>query len=592
MFWIARKRSRKSCETVGFHNFFFLYHMLGNTLQSCLTATRFQTSRAVVGFWFGLTLACGIGYAIAVLPASFAGEYIVQDDARQHVFWMQRFVDSQLFPDDLIADYFQSVAPWGYSTLYQIAASLGIEPFVFNKIVPVVIGIAVTVLSFGIVLEVFPIPAAAFFSTLVLNQNLWCKDDIISGTPRAFLYPFFLGFVYFLLRRNILACIICIALTGLFYPQFLLIEAGVLCLTLLDFPKFDKIPQMPLSWLPCLGVAIAMLAIYAFKTNPFAPVVDFDLAQQLPEFYKGGRIYFFHPDPIEFWFVRDRSGFLPKKTALTLWLGLAFPVMLLYSKRFPLLQQLTPKAKVLLKIFITSVGLFALAHLILFKLHLPSRYSEHTNAILLALTSGIALVAAMDAAFQARKYRRVKVGFTLLLAVGVMSFPLFLERFPKTYSLVEGETPALYEFFQSQPKDILIASTAKEADNLPTFAQRSILVGHEYAIPYHYGYYQQFRDRAVAVFESQYSPDIEAVRETIRRYGIDFWLLDVNAFAPDYLSDRQWGSRWRRQFIGDPELIARLERGERPALANYEQTCKVFETELHRVLSAECLLEN
>ena len=53
----------------------------------------------------------------------------MQDDARQHVFWMQRFIDSELFPHDLIADYFQSVAPTGYTTLYRIAAALGSIPF-------------------------------------------------------------------------------------------------------------------------------------------------------------------------------------------------------------------------------------------------------------------------------------------------------------------------------------------------------------------------------------------------------------------------------------------------------------------------------
>lgn len=34
-----------------------------------------------------------------------------------------------------------------------------------------------------------------------------------------------------------------------------------------------------------------------------------------------------------------------------------------------------------------------------------------------------------------------------------------------------------------QPQDIRIASLAEEANNIPTFAQRSILVGREYAIP-------------------------------------------------------------------------------------------------------------
>jgi len=53
---------------------------------------------------------------------------MVQDDARQHVFWMQRFLDPALFPRDLIADYFQSVAPAGYTAIYQMMAGVGINP--------------------------------------------------------------------------------------------------------------------------------------------------------------------------------------------------------------------------------------------------------------------------------------------------------------------------------------------------------------------------------------------------------------------------------------------------------------------------------
>jgi hypothetical protein len=63
----------------------------------------------------------------------------VQDDAQQHVFWMRRFIDPQLFPNDLIADYFQSVAQPGYKAIYQLAAAIGIDPMVFNKLLPIVL---------------------------------------------------------------------------------------------------------------------------------------------------------------------------------------------------------------------------------------------------------------------------------------------------------------------------------------------------------------------------------------------------------------------------------------------------------------------
>ena len=67
---------------------------------------------------WNLSLSISLGFAVfccyLALREGFSSQWVVQDDARQHVFWMLRYLDPQLFPDDLIADYFQSVAPVGY----------------------------------------------------------------------------------------------------------------------------------------------------------------------------------------------------------------------------------------------------------------------------------------------------------------------------------------------------------------------------------------------------------------------------------------------------------------------------------------------
>ncbi len=55
-------------------------------------------------FWLSLSLTFSGIYSYLALREGFSNPYIVQDDARQHVFWMERFLDSELFPNDLIAD--------------------------------------------------------------------------------------------------------------------------------------------------------------------------------------------------------------------------------------------------------------------------------------------------------------------------------------------------------------------------------------------------------------------------------------------------------------------------------------------------------
>jgi hypothetical protein len=61
-----------------------------------LTATTDKKSSPKVIFWFTLSLTFAALYSILALQQVFSSEYVVQDDARQHVFWMRRFLDPAL----------------------------------------------------------------------------------------------------------------------------------------------------------------------------------------------------------------------------------------------------------------------------------------------------------------------------------------------------------------------------------------------------------------------------------------------------------------------------------------------------------------
>ena len=123
-------------------------------------------------------------------------------------------------------------------------------------------------------------------------------------------------------------------------------------------------------------------------------------------------------------------------------------------------------------------------------------------------------------------------------------------------------------------------------DNLPTFAQRSILVGEEYALPFHSGYYRPLRQRIVALLEAQYSPDLASVQRFIQAYNISFWLLDRDTFSPDYLRRKHWLQSFQPAFS---EAVKRLETGAVPALASLTNRCSVLE-DVHLILmDATCI---
>lgn len=603
-------------------------------LQNLLTQPRKIGLTVHVLFWFSLSLTIATIYSGLALREAFSHAYIIQDDARQHVFWMQRFIDRELFPDDLIADYFQSVAPLGYTTLYRIAATLGIHPFLFNKLLPPILSAIATGYCFGISLQLLPVPVTGFITSVLLNQSLWMKDDLISATPRAFVYPLFLAFLYYLLRQSLLPCLTTIILLALFYPQYLLTCAALfilqifipnnsnsvlrtsapLCAYLRAPLRFPQKAKLRPHYLSAIGLILTIIAIsgYALIPGKFDPVITATQAKQLPEFWETGRSYFFSHNPWYFFFLSPRSGLLNVGFVrpATLVLGILLPILIRYPKSFPLVQSISLQTRVLSQLFFASILIFIIAHLLLFNLHLPSRYTEHSFRILLSLSSGIVLTIFIDnisrTNFNLAKLKNIILGQGSLvnsranlcsklrcyhyLTISVITatllfYPYLVKPFPLT-KYKDGHFPALYQFFQQQPKDSLIASVAEEANNLPTFAQRSILVGREYAIPYHWGYYRQFRQRTIDLINAQYSPNLEEVKQFIQHYGVDFWLLDNTAFTPEYLTNHDWLRDYQPVTL---EAQQRLTQGITPALAGGVEDCSVFQMERFVVLQTACI---
>lgn len=573
--------------------------MLTKRLHRFLTSPVSKASNSQVIFWFSLSLTFAAIYGLMGLREAFKSEYVVQDDVRQHVFWMRRFLDPELFPNDLIADYFQSVAPWGYTTFYQLFSAVGIDPILVSKFLPLLLGLVTTGYCFGVCLQLLPVPATGFMASVLLNQNLWCKEDLVSATPRAFVYPLLLAFLYYLLRQSLLPCMVAIALQGLFYPQCMLLSAGLLVLRLLIWKDGRVRLSLRRSdyWFCAAGLGVALLVLlpYTLTTSQFGPIITVAQAKTLPEFLPGGRASFFNDNPWMFW-LGGRSGVFPEKplTPVTLGAGLLLPILLRYPYVLPLVRKLRSETILLVQLTLVSLGLFCAAHVVLFKLHLPSRYTQHSLPIIVALAAAIALTLLLDAVFHwahkpnkpgLRVRQVLALEIAVFIGIVIVLYPSILDKFPRTQYKV-GEVPTLYKFFAQQPKDSLIASLSSEADNLPTFSQRSVLVSKEYGIPYHTGYYHRFRERSLNLIQAQYSPNLAEVQNFIQKYSIDFWLLDRAAFKVKYIAKNSWLKQFQPAAI---EAQAGLEQGTVPALVGVMKSCSVFKSKQFVVLEAECI---
>ncbi|MDJ0681975.1 MAG: hypothetical protein QNJ18_19215 [Xenococcaceae cyanobacterium MO_167.B52] len=540
--------------------------------------------------WLFISIIVSILFGCAGLKLSFESAYTIQDDARQYIFWMQQFKDSSLFQDDLIADYFKSVTPWGFTTSYKIVSYLGLDIFWFNKVSPLVIGLVTTLYCFLVCLEFLPVPLAGFFSCLLLTQNLWMVDDLSSGTPRAFIYCLLLGFIYYFLKQNILASVLFILLQGLFYPQTVLLSAVILVVNLIRTRNRHKI----YFW--CLFTASIVLSFYAFQTSDFGNVITVGEARLLSEFREGGRSAFFTNSWSKFWLTGRRSGFFPIEWQYVLMCSYGIFIFWIKSfpKTFPLGQKIDRKILILGDMLLASIIMFSLAHLFLFRFHLPGRYSQHTIRIVIALLDGIVLSVAFDFIgrkinYYLKKYQNIFKVVALIILCALLLYPTYaVQSYPHRLNYVTGKDPQLYKFLQQQPKDSMIASLSEAADFIPSLTARSVLVAKEYAIPYHQGYYGQFRERVKDLIAAQYSVDITTIHNFIDKYNVDFWLLEKDAFKIKYLTNNQWLMQFQS---ATTEAIKILERNQQPLLQQISDRCTVFKEENLNILSAKCIMQ-
>ena len=628
-------------------------------------------------FWFTLSLAFAAIYGILGLQQAFSSEYVASGDGMVYVFWLRRFLDPELLSSkDWIADYYQSITPWGYLIFCRLFTTIGIDPLLLTKLLPIVLTIVTTGYCFGICMQILPVPAAGFFSTLMVNQSLWMGVSLATGTPLSFLYPAFTAFLYYLLRRSLLPCLVALVLQGLFYPQYVLLSAGVLILPLIRWKdgRFSLSQDKKDYWFCFTGLGVALLVLlpYLWKSVALGGAISKVQAKTMPEFSAEGRnAFFFQGSPtLKYWFCAWQNGILPHDWCILrskpskppqILFGLLLPIVLLFPSRFPLTRLVTSKVKLLFEIVLASLVLYLAAHVMAPKLYFAGRYTQHSLRIVMAMAAGIALIIIIDAILNWAKqqsritltslclflvscflvvnfylpaqYRKkglallivlvivlalivildivfqktkqegesyfsrqfVAWSSTILLSSVIVLYPnlLKLNYFPfPTTDYVTGRFPELYEFFEQQPKDIFIASLAEEANNLPTFAKRSILVGWRFQHPFREKYYTQFRQRSIDLIEAQYSPTLDQVQHFIQKYGVDFWLLEQTAFSSDYFTGGGINHRWLRQFEpATSEAIARLKGGNLPALARVMDSCSVFETDNLVVLDTKCIVK-
>lgn len=180
---------------------------------------------------------------LAVLYVQFpalTNPYVIDDDLRQ-LFWMWRFQDHEVFANDFIfenvkrvhivhilgMDFIVQYESIGFSLLYQLASYV-ISPLAFNKVLPFLLMAACVVylFLFGLMLQDEWTGVFLALLCIVYNLSAFANISVTTGLQRAFQFPLFISFLYYLLRRSSAGLVVCLVFQAIFYfPIFVVATA-------------------------------------------------------------------------------------------------------------------------------------------------------------------------------------------------------------------------------------------------------------------------------------------------------------------------------------------------------------------------------
>lgn len=551
--------------------------------------------------WLPLALAFGLLFAArTMLPVLEPN--VVQADARAHVFWLGRLRDPSLFPGDPIADFYQSISPPGYVFIFQLTSPL-LDPRLTSKLLPFALGAIIAIFTFLAVIRLAGAPQAAFLASVLTSWYVWQYGQIASGTPHALLLPWLTVQLWMLVSERPRGAAAAVVLSTLCYPV-----GGVLGLPLLFASSVGWRAWPPRllggrsHWLVLLTAAVLVALILGRNqlsgNDGFGPPLTLEHAEAMPEFARGGLFDILHRSAYSYWISSNRTGLDLRGTDPLLGgvpllgeyaaLALLLPALLLLRRRGWPVRALHLRTWILVELTGISLGLFLLAHLLLFRFYLPSRYVKYSLPLMLAVAGGLGLYLLVEGvATRFRPNRRTLIVSAAALAVA----GLFVIR-PGRYN---GEPqrdarPAITAYLAALPNDSVIAAPPGLADSLPYFTQRPIVASRVHAeFPWAEGYYGLIRTRLFDLIDAYYAARPDQLTPFLDRYNVHTVLVDRRAFAPATVH-QPWSSSSATKYEPySSRVLARTRATTRFILLEAIPRCATSDDAVVAILPAACL---
>ncbi len=553
------------------------------------------------GPWFGFAMVLASIPALYALSRAFEAPTMVQDDARQFLFWMAEWRQPGLFSGDLIAEYFRAVSPPTFKAFYWLLDRAGLNPLLVSKILPPLLLLAVAALAFRLAASILADPRIACAAAVAAVFFVRANDAVYTSSPRAFAAVWFLVLLDGCVRRNGLQTVLGVALLAGFYPQMAVVALMVLGLGLLrwsDGPRLTTDRSALLVVTASTVIASAMVIPFLSASGPFGPTVTLAEARAMPTFLEGGRTPLFLPDGGIDYLCDHRLGFVPSEWNCDaaddplgwLWLVIAFlpPLLLLrLADRTRAYRTRSAGAWVFVAVLAAAVIGFAASHLVLFDLHLPSRYAQTPLRITAPIT--LAMAAMGWWLHWALKPPDPQQPLTIWGELRRSTWPvliilaaLIVAAGEVNTNYVEAKPAAFYRWAAEQSPDADFGGLAPELDSLPILSQRRIRFSQEHTVPYSRGYFQALEQRARAAVVAERTTELSTLQAILRDQEIGFYVIHA-----DDLAGGDSTRRWTGRIV---EFGERDQPGEPSALSLAAWRCTAGRFETLVVIDATCVL--
>lgn len=491
---------------------------------------------------------------LAYLLAHWSGvrsQYVINDDVRQQIYWMQKWQDPDLFEDHYLTEYAKQYVPWGVKVIYR-AASYFINPVQFSKVLSGLLFL-MTAGSLFLLASRLGDELTGVVTVCVFLYFGFFLGAVSGGLSRGFVFPLLILYLFFLSGNEVFRAGIVIMVQALFNPYLCLLCLVTHGLFLLCTQWFCHFPRLrDVSWLNissdrrerlqipmghlllsigpvCVGVVLLVAKYRLFTVPDFGEIVSYGEMVGNIEYTAAGRYEIIPVPSMFFECVRPFIQFPPLGVSsviasVTGTLILAFVAVSGWNTQA--VYQQIQRLEIFLYLLFASVFLYFLARLVLMDLFLPSRYMEYSLTVVYCVLTGMFVCSGME-------YNQGIKKHTILLVILLVFLGTIRLHGIGIYDYTKQSS--LYQFFLTTPKNCTIAGHPDIMDNVMTFSKRKVFVSYELSHTWYDQYWSTIKSRTYQFFNAYYSENPDELRDFCRKYEIDYMVVRESDFQENSL---------------------------------------------------------